>query len=98
MGAGLGRDRHGLSLCQECRTSAGVVMNRRGNPCLLWWAGTSALLFILGRHDAKGSVVISMEIGEVKNPNKNGRNVVPSQAGRTCCASGGGSIKQFLDL
>jgi hypothetical protein len=39
-------------------------MNRRGDHCLCWCARTSALLFIIGRHNVEGSGVISVEQGD----------------------------------
>jgi hypothetical protein len=65
-----------------------MVTGRGRNPCLHQWAGTFTLLIILGSHGIKGGGVISMEITEVKNPSKNRRYVVPSQAGGLCHVMG----------
>jgi hypothetical protein len=70
--------------------STGAVTNRRGKHCLCWWARTSALLFIIGRHDIKGRGVITVEITGVEIPNKIQRNVIPIQASKPCHASGVG--------
>jgi hypothetical protein len=56
--------------------------------CPCYWVGTSTLLIICGGNGVKGGREVFVEITGVKNPSKNGRYVVPSQAGGSCHALG----------